>query len=81
LLFTLDSLVIAGKKVCRSLLPYRRHCGLEVKVLNAKVLIDSKEIDLNEFVDKILSGTVVGAVTSLRGISKDWKTIEIRVTR
>jgi len=52
-----------------------------VKVLNAKVLIDSKEIDLNEFVDKILSGTVVGAVTSLRGISKDWKTIEIRVTR
>jgi hypothetical protein len=36
---------------------------------------------LNEFVDKILSGTVVGAVTSLRGINKDWKKIEITVTK
>jgi hypothetical protein len=54
---------------------------LEVKVLKAKVLIDSKEVDLNEFVEKILSGTFVGAVTSLRGISKDWKTIEIKVNR
>jgi hypothetical protein len=36
---------------------------------------------LNEFVDKILSGTVVGAVTSLRGIDKDWKKIEITVTK
>jgi hypothetical protein len=49
--------------------------------LNAKLLVDGEEIDLNEFVSKILGGTVVGAVTSLRGIKKDWKMIEIRVTK
>ncbi len=49
--------------------------------LDTKLLVDGEEIDLNEFVAKILGGTVVGAVTSLRGIKKDWKTIEIKVTR
>jgi len=49
--------------------------------LDIKLLVDSEEIDLNEFVTKILSGTVVGAVTSLRGIKKDWKKIEIKLTR
>ena len=49
--------------------------------MDAKLVVDGEEIDLNEFVAKILSGTVVGAVTSLRGIKKDWKEIEIKVTR
>jgi len=49
--------------------------------LDTKLLVDGKEIDLNEFVVKILRGTIVGAVTSLRGIKKDWKKIEIEVTR
>jgi len=49
--------------------------------LNVKLFVDDKEIDLNEFVVKILSGTIVGAVTSLRGIKKDWKKIEIEVTK
>jgi len=49
--------------------------------LNVKLLVDGEEIVLNEFVAKILSGTIVGAVTSLRGIKKDWKKIEIEVTR
>ena len=38
-------------------------------------------IDLNEFVEKILGGTIVGAVTSLRDIKKDWKKIEMQVTK
>jgi len=46
-----------------------------------KLLVDGEEIGLNEFVVKILSGTIAGAVTSLRGIKKDWKEIEIKVTR
>ncbi|MEM2106026.1 MAG: hypothetical protein QXV21_06155 [Candidatus Bathyarchaeia archaeon] len=50
-------------------------------MLDAKLLVDGEEIALNEFVVKILSGTIVGAVTSLRGIKKDWKQIEIKVTR
>jgi len=49
--------------------------------LDVKLLVDGEQIDLNEFTVKILSGTIVGAVTSLRGIKKDWKEIEIKVTR
>ncbi len=49
--------------------------------LDVKLFVDGKEIDLNEFVIKILSGTLVGAVASLRGIKKDWKKLEVQVTR
>jgi len=49
--------------------------------VDVKLLVDGEEIDLNEFATKILSGTVVGAVTSLRGIKKDWKKIELKLTR
>jgi len=50
-------------------------------LVDVKLLVDGEEIDLNEFATKILSGTVVGAVTSLKGIKKDWKKIEIKLTR
>ena len=49
--------------------------------MNVKLLVDDEEIDLNEFVVKILSGTIVGAVTSLREVRKDWKKIDIELTR
>jgi len=49
--------------------------------LDIKLFVDGEEIDLNEFVTKILGGTVVGAVTSLRGIREDWKQIEIKVKK
>jgi len=49
--------------------------------MDVKLLVDGEEIDLNEFVTKVLGGTIVGAVTSLRGIKKDWKQIEIKVTK
>jgi len=44
-----------------------------------RLRVDDNEIPLNEFVEKILSGTVIGAVTSLRGIKEGWKKIEIEV--
>jgi hypothetical protein len=46
-----------------------------------KLKIDGKEIPLNEFVEKIMQGIIVGGVTSLRGIKEDWKKIEIEVTK
>jgi len=46
-----------------------------------KLRVDGKEIPLNEFVNKILTGTIVGAVTSLRGIKEDWKKIEVEITQ
>jgi hypothetical protein len=49
--------------------------------LDVKLTIDDKEIDMNDFVVKILGGTIVGAVTSLRDIKRDWKKINIIVTK
>jgi hypothetical protein len=57
------------------------HPILLVIMLDVKLLVDGKEIELNEFVVKILGGTIVGAVTSLRGIRSDWKEIEIKVKK
>jgi hypothetical protein len=49
--------------------------------MGTKLVVDGKEIPLNEFVSKMLDGTIVGAVTSLRGIKEDWKRIEVEVTK
>lgn len=49
--------------------------------LNVKLLVDGEVVDLNEFVEKILGGTLVGAVTSLRDIKQDWKKIELAVMK
>ncbi len=46
-----------------------------------KLKVDGKEIPLNEFVEKILNGTVVGAVTSLKGIKENWEKIEVEISR
>jgi hypothetical protein len=54
---------------------------LEVGYLQLKLVIDGKEIPLNEFVNKILAGTMVGAVSSLRGVREDWKKIEMEITK
>ena len=47
--------------------------------MNMTLRVDGKVIPLNEFVEKIIGGMVVGAVTSLRGIKEDWKKIEIEI--
>lgn len=49
--------------------------------MDVKLFVDGEEIELNEFVAKILSGALVGAVTSLHGIKEDWKEIEVKVTK
>ena len=46
-----------------------------------KLTVDGKEIPLNEFVESLLSGTITGAVTSLKGIKDNWKTIEIEIKK
>ncbi len=52
----------------------------ETKV-SLKLKIDGKEIPLNEFVERMMSGTITGAVTSLKGIKDDWKKIEIEIQK
>ena len=49
--------------------------------MGLKLKVDGIEIPINEFVEKIINGTVTGAVTSLRGIKEDWKKIEIIVEK
>lgn len=49
--------------------------------MEVRLSVDGKRVELNDFAGKILAGTMVGAVTSLRGISKDWKEIRIEVTK
>ena len=49
--------------------------------MGTKIVVDGKEIPLNEFVSRIIGGMVIGAVISLRGIKEDWTRIEIEVTK
>jgi hypothetical protein len=46
-----------------------------------KLKIDGKEIPLNEFVEKFVSGSITGAIISLKGIKEDWKKIEIEIQK
>jgi hypothetical protein len=48
--------------------------------MGLKLKVDSTEIPLNEFVEKMLDGMIIGAVSSLKGIKKDWKNIEIQIS-
>jgi hypothetical protein len=49
--------------------------------LSLKLKVDGKEIPLNEFVGRMMNGTITGAVTSLKGIKEDWKKIEIEIQK
>ena len=49
--------------------------------MSLKLKVDGKDISLNEFVEKLLNGTITGAVTSLKGIKEDWRKIEIEIEK
>lgn len=49
--------------------------------MDVRLLVDGEEISLNKFVVKILGGTIVGAVSALRGVREDWREIKIEVRR
>ena len=43
--------------------------------------VDGKNIPMNDFVKKILSGMITGSVNSLHGFEDDWKTLNITIKR
>lgn len=49
--------------------------------MDVKLRIDDEEIDMNAFVEKMLGGMVVGAVSSLRGYEGDWEKIKIEIKK
>jgi len=52
-----------------------------VNKLSFKLKVDGKNIPLNEFVEKIMNGTITGAVSSLKGIKENWQKIEIEIQK
>lgn len=44
-----------------------------------KLQADGKDIPLNEFTQEIVGNVAVAMARSLRGVSTDWKAIEIRI--
>lgn len=49
--------------------------------MSLKLKVDGKEIPLNEFVAKMMNGTITGALGSLKGIKDGWKKIEIEIQK
>jgi len=49
--------------------------------LTCKLKVDGKEIPINAFVERFLSGTLTGAVSSLKGIDGNWKKVEIEIQK
>jgi hypothetical protein len=49
--------------------------------LEVSLFIDGKTIELNEFIQDFLGGTVQGAISPLQGIDSNWKQLEIKVKR
>jgi hypothetical protein len=49
--------------------------------LNINLTIDEKEVELNEFVAKILSGTIIGAISSLRDVEDDWTEMTLKILK
>ncbi len=52
-----------------------------MNLMNLKLKVDGKEIPLNEFVESIMTGTITGAVSALKGINEEWKKIEIEIKK
>ncbi|HTY74616.1 MAG TPA: hypothetical protein VMD05_03520 [Candidatus Nanoarchaeia archaeon] len=49
--------------------------------MGMKLKVDGKDIPLNEFVEKFVQGTIVGGISTLKGIKEDWKKIEVEITQ
>jgi RPA family protein len=54
---------------------------MEVFSVDVRLFVDGRELVLNEFVRRVLSGMVVGCVTSLQGVKEDWREIRIEVAK
>lgn len=51
------------------------------KDMELDLIVDGKDITINKFVQKIISGVVSGAVETLEGVEEDWTDITLTITR
>ena len=54
---------------------------LEEKSVELKLVVDGKDIPVNDFVREFVTNTVAGAVRSLRGVEDDWEELDLRIRR
>jgi hypothetical protein len=52
-----------------------------VSPLNLDLKIDENKVEVNEFVAKILSGTIIGAISSLRDVEDDWTEMTLKISK
>ena len=49
--------------------------------MEVKLTVDEKDIEINAFVQKILAGTVIGAVDTLKGVEDDYNEVVIKIKK
>lgn len=49
--------------------------------MEVRLEVDREEIELNDFVKKIIGKTLEGMVSTLKGVKSDWKVLRIEVVR
>ncbi|MCC6012855.1 MAG: hypothetical protein LM593_00565 [Candidatus Verstraetearchaeota archaeon] len=47
--------------------------------MKLRLIVDDKEIFLNDFVNNILGNIIISAVMTLKGVNKNWKSIKIEI--
>lgn len=49
--------------------------------MEVKLTVDGKDIEINNFVQRILAGTIIGAVGTLNGVEEDCGEIVVKIKR
>jgi len=49
--------------------------------LKVNLIVDGEKINLNDFANDVLGGTLKGAISPLRGVDSNWKKLELTVER
>jgi len=55
--------------------------GISYAVMHIEVEVDGKRIPMNEFVRTLFYKVITAMILSLKGVSEDWRRIEIRLER
>ena len=49
--------------------------------MKVSLLVDGKEIKINEIVEDFFGKTLQGAVSTLKEVNRDWKKLDIKLKR
>lgn len=50
-------------------------------ILVVEIRIDGEEIEVNRFVQDMIGNAIAGAISSLKGVRRDWDELKITVKR